>query len=141
MARTARKSSLVLPRIANKRAAYDIRTGRCERAAKIVAKAVVEKPVFVEDADGHLIRQWKPEELQRYTTEEIATALRRRQVVEAEEMLQFVPPSAIKYCETKGWIYKASGGFFHVTRKAAAELELPRTLADGRKIRFLDRGL
>ena len=135
------KISLPLPKVAHKRRSYDERTGRCTRAAKIAAKAAVEKPVFIEDEDGHRIRQWKPEEMRRYGNEQIIEALRLRTVVEPEEMLGFVPPPAIKYCVTKGWIAKAQvGGFYHVTRKAAAELNLPRTL-NGRKIRFLDTGL
>lgn len=123
------------------RARYEARTGMHSKAAKICAKAQVEKVVFIEDNDGHQIRQWKPEELQRYSNDDIKLALRLSRAVEPEDMLQFVPPSAIKYCETKGWIVKQPGGFFLVTRKAAAELELPRKMRDGRKILFLDRGL
>ena len=123
------------------RARYEHKSGMTSRAGRIAAKAVVEKPVFIEDDDGHLIRQWKPEELQRYSNDDIVKALRLRAAVEPEDMLEFVPPSAIKYCETKGWIEKRPGGFFMVTRKAAAELELPRKTRDGRQIRFLDRGL
>jgi hypothetical protein len=56
-------------------------------------------------------------------------------------MLEFVPPTAIKYCVTKGWIVKAErGGFYHVTRKAAAELDLPRQ-HHGRNIQLMDAGL
>lgn len=132
---------LQMPRTANKRRSYEERSGMIGRAAKIAAKAVIEKPVFVEDDDGHLIRQWKPEELQRYGNDEIRQALRNRRAVEAEDMLEFVPPTAIKYCVTKGWIVKAErGGFYYVTRKAAAELDLPRKF-QGRTIQFLDRGL
>jgi hypothetical protein len=137
-----RKSpTLKISKPAHRRASYDIRSGRCTRAAKIVAKALVEKPVFVEDEDGRRIRQWKPEELQRYSNDEIKLALSYRRAVEAEDMLEFVPPSAIKYCATKGWIVKAEpGGYYLVTRKAAAELDLPRK-QQGRAIQFLDRGL
>src|ERR1051326_2367761 len=128
-------------RAAQMRARYERRIGVNTRAAKIAAKAMVEKPVFIEDADGHLIRQWKPEELQRYGNDQIIEALRLRTAFEPEDMLEFVPPSAIKYCETKGWIVRQTGGFYRVTRKAAAELDLPHKMRDGRKINFLDRGL
>ncbi|HEV8030614.1 MAG TPA: hypothetical protein VGP42_06305 [Stellaceae bacterium] len=135
------RTSLKMPRIANKRQSYAVRSGMVTRAASIVAKAVVEAPVFVTDEDGHRMRQWKAEELQRYTTEDIKSALRLRRAVEKEEMLEFVPPSAIKYCQTKGWIVQAEGApYFFVTRKAATELDLPRK-HQGRAIQFLDRGL
>lgn len=139
MARTSRKSKLSLPTIAHKRFAYEIRSGACSRPGKIAFKAFNESPVFEEDADGHMIRQWKPEELQRYTTEDIKNALRGMQVVEAEDMLEWVPPSAIKYSVTKGWLFR-DGPFYRVTRKAAAELSLPRSVG-GRTIRFYDAGL
>jgi hypothetical protein len=134
-------SEIYLPRTAKKRRSYAARSGMDLLAAKIAAKAMIEQPVFVEDADGHRIRQWKPEELQRYSNDEIKEALRLKRVVEPEDMLEFVPPSAIKYCVTKGWIVKAErGGYFHITRKAAADLELPRK-HQGRTIQFMDRGL
>lgn len=141
MPRKNTKALLPLPTVAHKRASYEVRSGMCQRAAKIAAKAMVEKPVFIEDEDGHLIRQWKPEEMQRYSNDDIKAALRLRRVVEAEEMLEFIPPPAIKYCVTKGWIVKAENApFYYVTRKAAAELDLPRK-HQGRAIQFLDRGL
>lgn len=139
----ARKNSkiLPLPTVAHKRASYEQRSGVCTRAAKIAAKAVTEKPVFVEDEDGHMMRQWKRSELQSYSNDDIKAALRLNRVVEAEDMLEFVPPSAIKYCVTKGWLVKAENApFFFVTRKAASDLDLPRKL-QGRAIQFLDRGL
>ena len=138
----ARKAPLLkLPTVARKRASYKLRTGMTTRAAKIAAKAITDQPVFIEDENGFRIRQWKPEEFQRYRNEQIVEALRLRAVVEPEELLEFVPPPAIKYCLTKGWLVKAErGGFYHVTRKAAADLKLPRKL-HGRQIRFLDRGL
>jgi len=139
MARKSRKPALALPRVAHKRFSYDVRSGSASRAGAIAFKAFNEAPVFDEDDDGHLIRQWKPEELQRYTNEDIKNALRGRHVVELEDCLEYVPESAVKYAVTKGWLFK-EGFFYRVTRKAAAELELPRTVG-GRKIHFYDNGL
>lgn len=139
MARTSRKSKLALPTVAHKRFSYEQRTSACTRAAKIAARAVVEEIQFVEDADGHLIRQWKASELQTYTSADIVQAIRGRHVVETEDMLEYIPPSAIKYAVTKGWLFP-DGPFYRVTRKAAAELDLPRSVG-GRKICFYDAGL
>jgi len=114
---------------------YATRTGMNERSARILAKAVTERPVFLEDADGHQVRQWKPEELQSYGNDDIKSALRFNHVVEIEDLLETLPPSALKYCATKGWLRLSAGGWYCVTRKAAGELDLPRTHR-GRKIRF-----
>ena len=139
MARTSRKSGLALPRTAHKRFCYEVRSGSASRAGGIAFKAFNEVPEFVEDADGHLIRQWKPSELQTYTTDDIVQAVRGRHAVEAEDMLEYIPPSAIKYAVTKGWLFQ-DGPFYRVTRKAAAELDLPRSVG-GRKLHFYDAGL
>jgi hypothetical protein len=126
--------ALPLPTVANKRSSYDERSARCSRAAKIAAQAVNAKPVFVEDEDGHRSRQWKYEELAYFTQADIAQALRRCQVVEIEDLLETISPTAIRFAATKGWLF-ADGPFLRVTLKAAKELDLPRTV-NGRKIRF-----
>jgi hypothetical protein len=124
-----------LPTSARKRSYVD-RTGMTTRSARVLAKAINERPAFIEDADEHLIRQWKPEELQRYSNDDIKSALRFRHVAEAEELTETIPPTAVKYGVTKGWLRQDErGGWYHVTRKAAAELDLPRQHR-GRKIRF-----
>ena len=118
-----------------KRKSYAERSGMTSRSARILASAITEKPVFIEDADGHLIRQWKPEEMQRYGNDEIKSELRFRHVVELEDLLETIPPSAVKYCCSKGWLRKDAGGWFLVTKKAAADLGLPLN-HQGRKVRF-----
>lgn len=139
MARTSRKTGLAFPRAAHKRFSYEVRSGAASRAGGIAFRAFNEVPEFVEDADGHLIRQWKEHELKHYTHDDIAQALRGRHVVETEDMLEYVPERAIGYSVTKGWLFQ-DGPFYRVTRKAAAELDLPRTVG-GRKIHFYDAGL
>jgi hypothetical protein len=140
MARTSRKSGLALPRTAHKRFSYEVRSGSASRAGGIAFKAFNEVPEFVEDDDGHLIRQWKEHELKHYTHDDIVLALRGRHVVETEDMLEYVPERAIGYCVTKGWLFKDGPGIYRVTRKAAAELNLPRSVG-GRKLHFYDAGL
>lgn len=51
-----RRPALPLPTIAHKHSHYATRSGRCSRAAAIAAKALTDKPVFIEDEDGHRIR-------------------------------------------------------------------------------------
>src|SRR5712691_9488015 len=107
---------LSLPKTVHKRSSYAARSGITARTARILAKAINERPTFSEDADGHRIRQWKPEEIQRYGNDDIKSALRFRHVVEAEELLETIPPSAIKYCVTKGWLRQDGlGGWYYVT--------------------------
>jgi hypothetical protein len=54
-------------------------------------------------------------------------------------MLGTVPPSAIKYCVTKGWLIPA-GTLYRVTLKGAIDLDLPFRFTGGqhkgRKIPF-----
>jgi len=114
---------------------YADRTGMTGRSARILAKAVTEWPAFIEDADGHRIRQWKPDEMQSYSNDDIKSALRFNHVVEVEDLLETLPPSAVKYCATKGWLRLSAGGWYEVTRKAAVDLDLPRQHR-GRKVRF-----
>jgi hypothetical protein len=138
---SAKKPSLALPTVAKRRTTWAQRTGHATKAAGILARAVNERPEFVEDDDGHRVRVWKEEELKRYTNDDIKTALRLRRAAEREDLLEFIPERAIGYCVTKGWLFRdVTSGIFWVTRKAAAELDLPRK-HQGRVIQFLDRGI
>jgi hypothetical protein len=134
MPKTKCTPGLSLPRAAQKRRSYEERTGMTSRAARIHFKAVNDKPEFTEDDDGHRIRLWKTEEMSSYSHQDIADALRGRNVVEREDLLEVIPPSAIKYAVTKQWLVPESG-WFRVTDKAVFELRLPRVIR-GRKIRF-----
>ena len=121
---------------------YAARTGMDARASIILAQAVITKPATVEDEDGNVMRVWQKSELQNYTNEHLNTCLRNRVAVEANEMLGTVPPSAIKYCVTKGWLSPNAGKtLFYVTRKGAIDLDLPLTFKGGanhgRKIKFV----
>lgn len=142
MARTAAKSAFQLPTIARRRSTWEQRTAVHSKAAKLAAQAMTEKPVFIEDDDGHRMKVWQQHELHSYSHSDIVTAIRGQRAVEREDLLEFIPPGAIKYCTTKGWLFESTTtrGVFWVTRKAAAELDLPRK-AQGRTIQFLDRGL
>jgi hypothetical protein len=134
-----RKPRLTLPRVARQRSTWAQRTGTATRGASLLFKAHNQAVEFHEDAEGRRIRHWRPEELQRYTLDDIKTALRGQHVVELEDVIEYIPERAVGYCVTKGWLFK-DGPFYRVTRKAAAELDLPRTVG-GRKIRFFDSGL
>jgi hypothetical protein len=121
---------------------YATRSGGCSRAAKIAVQAVNARPVFLEDEDGHRIRQWKAAELRSFTQADIAHALCRCRVAEVAELLGGIPISAIKNAIYKGWIVKdPNAGFYHVTRLALMELGLPKRDRNGCTIRFLDNGL
>lgn len=130
-------AALSLPTIARKRRSYEDRVGMHSRAAKTLAEAEAMKPVYSEDADGHLIRDWsQPHE--RLTNDDLRVALLRVQVVEYEDMLQHVSPGVIKYAEQQNWIVKSAGGFYRITTIAAKHLDLPAKDRDGRKIRFVE---
>jgi hypothetical protein len=92
----------------------------------------------VEDGEGNVMRVWKSSELQSYTNADIASCLANRVAVEPAEMLGTVPPSAIKYCVSKGWLLtNESKTLYRVTLKAAIELNLPlhfKGINGGRKI-------
>jgi hypothetical protein len=123
------------------RKSYEARTGMNTRAAVILAKALVVKPATVEDDNGNVMRVWLPSEANSYTNQMLADCLRNRVAVEPNEMLGTVPPSAIKYCVTKGWLIpNENKTLYRVTAKAALELVLPRTFKGGvhhgRKIPF-----
>ena len=132
-------SALKITKPAHKRFSYERRSRQNTRGAAIMFRAFNDKPEFVEDADGHMIRQWKKHELRTYTTGDIQIALRGANALDEEDMLEHIPPSAIKYCVTKGWLFR-DGPFYRVTRKAAAALALPHSVG-GRKIHFYDSGL
>ena len=121
------------------RKSYAARTGMDARSAKVLVKAMFgEKPEFFEDADGNRIRKWKPSESSSYSNADLRDCLCNRVAVEPGDMLGTVPPSAIKYCVTKGWLIP-HGAMFLVTRKAAFELNLPlrfKGIHNGRKIPF-----
>jgi hypothetical protein len=115
-----RKSSrLALPKIAGKRSTYAQRTRQHSRAAQTLLAAA-------NDRDGH------------WTHDDIRHAIMRRQVVELDDLLAELPRAAISHAVAKGWIHKSAGeAWFRVTRRAAADLQLP-SRHDGRKIHFLD---
>lgn len=123
-------------------AKYAARTGMNSRASVILAKATFAKPETIETVDGDVIRVWKSSESSSYSNRDIASVLRYRQAVTADDMLGSVPPSAIKYCVTKRWLAPNAGGtLFFITLKAAIELDLPMNFAkgsanNGRRIRF-----
>lgn len=131
-------------KIRRARKSYEARTGMNSRANRIIVAAMAEKPAFHEDADGYIIREWKKDDLQRFTNEQIASCLRNTLAVTPAEMLGTVPPTAIKYCVTKGWLVaNASGSILTVTLKAAIDLDLPlnyRGKFNGRKIPFVGTG-
>ncbi len=129
--------NLILPTIARKRASYEKRAGIHTRAARALAAAVSQPAPFIEDEDGWRVRQWKTEEMSSYTHADIAKALTGAVAVEHNQLLEQIPPSAIKYAVTKGWLVKdAIATFYRVTLRGANELALPSQV-HGRRIRFL----
>jgi hypothetical protein len=138
MARKSARPRLHLPTVAKKRSSWEQRSGTSSRAASILYRGFNEAVEFVEDEDGNAVRQW-PANMQSYTNEDMKRALSRRRAVERHELLEHVPPTAIGYMQTKGWIQRdPRGGFFYVTRKAWLDLGLPSHDRGGRKIRFHD---
>jgi hypothetical protein len=135
--KTAAHPALSLPTVARKRKSYEERCGMAGRAAQILAKAQTEKPVYIEDADGHMIRDWsQPHE--RLSNDDLRIALVRMHAVEREDLLQYVSPAVIRYAEQHKWIVRdATGGFYRPTTIAEKHLSLPVKDRDGRKIRFL----
>jgi len=142
MARKSQTVKLAMPKIAHRRTTWAQRTGHNTKSASLLFRAHNDAPQFIEDADGHRSRVWQAHELQSYAKNDIVTAVRFQRAVEREDLLEHIPPSAVKWAVTKGWLFESTTtkGVFWVTRKAAAELDLPRT-HQGRKIQFLDRGL
>ena len=122
-------------------AAYAARTGMDKRSAKILVAAHIVKPETFEDDQGNVVRVWKSAEMSSYSNADIASTLRNRVAVEPNEMLGTVPPSAIKYCVTKGWLVpNASKTLYSVTLRGAVDLNLPLRFKGGafhgRKIPF-----
>ena len=108
------------------------------RTCKILIAAHQVKIEFVEDEDGNNIRVWKQSESSFYTNADLKACLSNRVAVEANEILGTVPPSAIEYCVTKGWLIP-HGSLYRVNLKAALELDLPMRFCgrfNGRKIPF-----
>ncbi len=134
-AKTSKKTAAV-------RDAFAARTGMDKRSAKILVAAHIVKPETFEDEQGNVIRVWKSAEMSSYSNADIASTLRNRVAVEPNEMLGTVPPSAIKYAVTKGWLVpNACKTLYRVTLKGAIELDLPLRFKGGehhgRKIPFL----
>ena len=118
------------------------RTGMNKRASKILVSAIFVKIQFSEDADGNKIRARKSSEMSSYSNADIASCLINRVAVEPNEMLGTVPPSAIKYAVTKGWLVpNPDRTLYRVTLKGAIELDLPLRFKGGnhhgRKIPYL----
>lgn len=113
-------SKLTLTRVAHKRSTYAERTGATSRAAQSLIKA----------ANGHD---------EHWTHDDIRTALLRQTAVEIEDLVEELPRLAIMHAVTKGWIHKTAGqAWFRVTKRAAADLQLPAKTGAGQKIAFLD---
>ena len=124
------------------RKSYEDRTGMTKRASTILVSAIFEKIAFSEDESGNKIRAWKSSEMSSYSNSDIASCLVNRVAVEPNEMLGTVPPSAIKYAVTKGWLVPNDGKtLYRVTLKGAIDLDLPLRFKGGdhhgRKIPFL----
>lgn len=118
-----------------KRRSYDQRSRSNTPAAKILAEAVCRKIEYSVDRNGDRVRTWRKDELQTYKNDDIARAVSRRRALEYSDLLEDIPPTAVKYALTKQWLV-LSGGFYFVTEKAAAELKLPKRTFDGMTIRF-----
>lgn len=117
---------LITPKKKRARKSYEARTGMTKRASVHLVKGIFTKLETIEDDQGNVMRVWQPSEMQSYSNADIASCLRNRVAVEANEMLGTVPPSAIKYCVTKGWLVpNETKTFFRVSLKGAIELDLP----------------
>jgi hypothetical protein len=123
------------------RKSYADRTGMSSRASITLAAAVVTKPETFDDDDGNTILVWKSSEMSSYSNADIASCLVNRVAVEPNEMLGTVPPSAIKYAVTKGWLLPNDDKtLYRVTLKGAIELDLPLRFKgrfNGRRIPFV----
>jgi hypothetical protein len=116
--------------MASRRKTYAQRTRADTRAAAILAAAVSRPVVIEEDVNGFVAREWRAEELQTYKQADIVAALSGQRFFDEEELLQTIPPSAIRYSVSKGWLLKgAIAGTYWVTEKGATELRLPRKVA------------
>ena len=124
------------------RKSYEARTGMDKRASTILVSAIFVKIAFSEDESGNRVRTWKSSEMSSYSNSDIASCLISRVAIEPNEMLGTVPPSAIKYAVTKGWLVpNACKTLYRVTLKGAIDLDLPLRFQGGqhrgRKIPFL----
>lgn len=116
---------------------YEQRTRMNTQGARLLAKAFVERPQFIADDAGNMVRQWRAEELQTFKNADIAAVLSGFRALETHELLEGIPPTAIKYAVTKGWlVMDRVAGFYWVTDKAAFDLKLPRKVG-GLTIKFL----
>lgn len=123
------------------RKTYAQRTGLDTRANRIMVSAIYGAgPAFQQDDDGNLLRDWKKEDLLRWTYDELKSVISNRVCVTDSEMLGTVPPSAIKWSVNKGWLIPhGTGGAYFVTTKAAFDLNLPvrfKGIHGNRKIPF-----
>lgn len=118
-----------------RRRSYDERSRSNTEAAKILANAFCREIEFTTNEQGDRVRVWRADELQTFKHDDIANAIRRRRALEQVELLEEIPPTAIKYAVTKRWLIQ-SGGLYFVTDRAAAELSLPRKDGNGATIRF-----
>jgi hypothetical protein len=65
------------------------------------------------------MRVWKSSEMSSYTNADVTSCLADRVAVEPAEMLGTVPPSAVKYAVTKGWLLpNASKTLYRVPSRA-----------------------
>lgn len=119
-----------------KRHTYAQRTRANTEGARMLAEAFCRKVEYVVDDAGRSVRKWFPDQLQTYKNDDIARAVSRRRAIEYTDLVDDIPPTAVKYAVTKGWLVLA-GGLYWVTAKAAIELKLPPKTADGLTIRFL----
>ena len=124
------------------RKSYEDRTGMNKRASVILAAAVFVRPEMKDDEDGNRVRVWKSSEMSSYSNADIASTLTNRVAVEPGDMLGTVPPSALKYAVTKGWLVPNDNHtLYRVTLKGAIELDLPLRFKGGdmhgRRIPFL----
>jgi hypothetical protein len=67
--------ALSLPTVAKKRRSYTARFGHQTGAASALYRAFNKTPTFVEDADGHPIRQWEGSEIYAFRRDDIKTRI------------------------------------------------------------------
>ena len=106
---------------------FAARTGQNARGTELIVNAIYGAgPAYHEDADGNMIREWQQSDLLKWTFDQLRDVLTNRVAVTDSEMLGSVPPSAIKWSLNKGWLLAhGNGGLYHITEKAALELNLP----------------
>jgi hypothetical protein len=118
MTKPRKTPRLALTRIAHKRSTYTQRSGMASRATHTLLAAIGD-------------RSW--------SHDDIRTALLRQTAVEIEDLLEELPRAAIMHAVSKGWLHRSAGqAWFRVTKRAAAELQLPARNGAGQKVAFLD---